>query len=365
MTVRVNKSSFNIREKLSELERPIGLKGSELMRSETVQEARDFISAGRKNLIINGRFDFWQRGTSFTGTEYTADRWQQSLSGGTATVSRQAFTLGQTEVPGNPTYYLQQSCSVGNGNCGIDQKIEDVRTGAGGPVTISFWAKGTNPGIGYWSMQLWQRFGSGGSPSGTVQNNKQLTVTSDWKKYSFTYELASISGKTLGTANNSNLNLIIRQNESDSSTSAWELNIANVQVEFGKNATEFEHRSYGEELALCQRYYEKLSADCGNGGFATLMMASKNSNTLIVGQPIFRVPKRAVGATFSHGGNLRMYNAATGSDITISSVQNSQLGTHGGYIVLVISNNTISNGDGFRVEGSNDTSAFIAFASEL
>jgi hypothetical protein len=257
MTVRVNKSSFNIREKLSELERPIGLKGSELMRSETVQEARDFISAGRKNLIINGRFDFWQRGTSFTGTEYTADRWQQSLSGGTATVSRQAFTLGQTEVPGNPTYYLQQSCSVGNGNCGIDQKIEDVRTGAGGPVTISFWAKGTNPGIGYWSMQLWQRFGSGGSPSGTVQNNKQLTVTSDWKKYSFTYELASISGKTLGTANNSNLNLIIRQNESDSSTSAWELNIANVQVEFGKNATEFEHRSYGEELALCQRYYWK------------------------------------------------------------------------------------------------------------
>ena len=39
MTVRVNKPAFNLREKLSELERPIGLKGSELMKSETVQDA--------------------------------------------------------------------------------------------------------------------------------------------------------------------------------------------------------------------------------------------------------------------------------------------------------------------------------------
>ena len=39
MTVRVNKSAFNIREKLSELERPIGVKGNELMRAETAQEA--------------------------------------------------------------------------------------------------------------------------------------------------------------------------------------------------------------------------------------------------------------------------------------------------------------------------------------
>ena len=218
-------------------------------------------SLGRRNLIINGRFDFWQRGTSFTGDEYTADRWNQARSGGTATVSRQAFTLGQTEVPGNPVYYLQQSCSVGNGNCGINQKIEDVRTGAGGPMTVSFWAKGTNPpGYGYWAMQLWQRFGTGGSPSANVENNKQLTVTANWKKYSFTYELDSVSGKTLGSDNNHHVDLIIRQHAGDGDTGAWELNLANVQVEFGRNATEFEHRSYGEELALCQRYYFKSLA---------------------------------------------------------------------------------------------------------
>ena len=320
MTVRVNKSAFNIREKLSELERPIGVKGNELMRAETLQEARDLVSAGRKNLIINGRFDFWQRGTSFTGTEYTADRWNQSLSGGTATVSRQAFTLGQTEVPGNPVYYLQQSCSVGNGNCGINQPIEDVRTGAGGPVTVSFWAKGTNPpGYGYWAMQLWQRFGTGGSPSGAVQNNKQLTVTANWKKYSFTYELDSVSGKTLGTDNNHNLDLIIRQHAGDGDTGAWELNLANVQVEFGRNATEFEHRSYGEELALCQRYYETGTNSCWSGTTATNVTYAR------VVVP-FKVRKRAtptsVSATvFDYGGGFNASSTATTNSPSVDAFQ--------------------------------------------
>ena len=80
MTVRVNKPAFNIREKLSELGRKFGLKGSELAAAETVQEARDIVSAGRKNLIYNGKMEIAQRSTSETNigsafTYYTLDRW--------------------------------------------------------------------------------------------------------------------------------------------------------------------------------------------------------------------------------------------------------------------------------------------------
>ena len=57
MTVRVNKDCFNLREKLSELERPIGLKGSELMKSETAQEAGSLLGVGRRNFIINPKSD--------------------------------------------------------------------------------------------------------------------------------------------------------------------------------------------------------------------------------------------------------------------------------------------------------------------
>ena len=82
MTVRVNKSSFNIREKLSELGRKFGLKGSELAAAETVQEARDLVSAGRKNLIINGDFRINQRsGTHTLISGYHLDRWKFQKDG--------------------------------------------------------------------------------------------------------------------------------------------------------------------------------------------------------------------------------------------------------------------------------------------
>ena len=82
MTVRVNKSAFNIREKLSELERPIGVKGNELMRAETAQEAGALLGVGRKNMIINGNQDIDQRNdgsatANFSGSgHFVTDRWE-------------------------------------------------------------------------------------------------------------------------------------------------------------------------------------------------------------------------------------------------------------------------------------------------
>ena len=77
MTIKVSKPAINIREELADLKQDTGLKGQELMRADTAQEARTAIGAGRKNLIINGGFDVWQRGTSASGTSnfFTTDRW--------------------------------------------------------------------------------------------------------------------------------------------------------------------------------------------------------------------------------------------------------------------------------------------------
>ena len=226
--------------------------------TQTEVTAKDTAArAGRKNLIINGGFDVWQRGTSFTtSAEYTADRWQLQLSGGTSTVTQQTFTVGQTEVPDNPTYYLKMNTTTGDNNCGMFHRVEDVRNGAGQNVTVSFWAKGANPSGGTFDFMSSQRFGAGGSSH--VEITTPLTVTSSWAKYTHTFSLASISGKTMGTG--SSLVLIIRQSAGDTSTTAWNLNIANVQLELGSVATDFEHRSYGEELALCQRYFWKDAA---------------------------------------------------------------------------------------------------------
>ena len=74
MTVRVSKPTFNIREKLSELDRPVGNHGTQLMQSADAAESFDLVRAGRKNRIINGDFRISQynadTSTTFKRLEY-------------------------------------------------------------------------------------------------------------------------------------------------------------------------------------------------------------------------------------------------------------------------------------------------------
>jgi len=222
--------------------------------------------AGMRNAIINGNFDIWQRGTSFTGSEYGADRWFNTRSGTTQTVTRQTFTLGQTAVPGEPTYFCRTVVSsvAGAGSFSIlVQKIEGVRAFAGQQVTISFWAKAdATKNI---AVELAQVFGSGGSPSTDVTaiGLSKVSIGTTFQKVTVTATVPSISGKTLGTNNDDNLALLIwldagsnwdaRTDTLGQQSGTFE--IAQVQVEPGPVATPFERRPIGTELALCQRYY--------------------------------------------------------------------------------------------------------------
>ena len=163
MTIRVNKQPFNIREKLSELERPIGVKGSELMRSETVYQARNALSADRKNLMINGNMAIDQRnnGSSFTATDhYVLDRYKfKENTTGSFSINRDAFPVGDQHPEGH-RYAIQIACSgatnttlSGNEHGVIFQFVEGfntIGTGFGTKaaknMTLSFWVKTNVPG---------------------------------------------------------------------------------------------------------------------------------------------------------------------------------------------------------------------------
>ena len=216
----------------------------------------------RKNLVINGQFDIWQRGTD-SGSNTTdgvlaCDRWMLASSGATKQVTRQSFALGQTDVPSNPKYFLRYAVTTGNNNAALRQRIEGVDR-VQGTVTLTFYAKGTNPGGGAFNITNRQDFGTGGSSSSVVDTGvADFTVTSSWAKKTFTFTPPSISGKTLGTNNNSYYELeIFRQPAADTSTAAYTIDIANVQLEVGSVSTDFEDRSHAEELALCERYYQR------------------------------------------------------------------------------------------------------------
>lgn len=220
------------------------------------QAAERAYQAIRKNLLINGNFDVWQRGTS-GGFGYNADRWNLGADGGgTFTNSRQEFSTGQTDVPNDPTYYARVACTVAQSGGTYNvlvQRIEDVRTAAGKTVSVSVWARG-NAGGEDFEIALAQRFGTGGSPSSSVfYTMLTTTLTTSWEQYTATYTLPTLSGKTIGTDENSYLELELL----GPINTTHQFDVAQAQVEIGNVPTDFEYRPFVEELTLCQRYYCK------------------------------------------------------------------------------------------------------------
>jgi len=174
----------------------------------------------------------------------------------------------QTDVPGNPKYYLQHVVSSVAGaanNCATQQRIEGVQTLAGQTATLSFWAKAdSNKNI---ATEFIQDFGTGGSPSSRVDTIGVTThnLTTSWQKFTVTAAIPSISGKTIGTDGNDSIRILFffdagsnfnsRTNSLGQQSGTFD--IAQVQLEEGTVATPFEHRPIGVELGLCQRYYFK------------------------------------------------------------------------------------------------------------
>ena len=297
MTVRVNKSSFNIREKLSELGRKFGLKGSELAAAETVQEAREVVSAGRKNLVINGAMSINQRyGTSShtipnaTGGTYVLDRWAiNEATDGSVSVNMDGDPAGGNgaglEVQ-EFTKAMQIACtgtdtSIGSTqNLHFFQNIEGYNTiglkwgtAFASDVTLSFWVRSNVSGIYCVGLE------NNATDRSCI---KEYTVNSGfkWQKVVLTFP-----GCTDGTWVKDNgcgirLRFCLATGASydDATEGVWgttdELATTNqtnfmtstnnrffitgVQLEKGRNATNFEHRPRGEELSLCQRYYQKI-----------------------------------------------------------------------------------------------------------
>ena len=271
---------------------------------------------GRKNYLINGNFDIWQRGTSFTATGYTADRWYGIVSGtGTTTISQQSFTLGQTDVPNEPKYYLRiaKSSGAASGDY-LSSKNESVRTFAGQATVISFYAKASAATT--LTPTIRQNFGTGGSPSSVNDAVKSdISVTTSWQKFTITHTFDSISGKTLGTGNNDHIELFFNiQNGAGDS-----VDFAQFQWEKGSVATDFEVRPIAEELSLCQRYFELAGSGsigrCTNTtsvqGIGGQWKVNKRTNpTLTLSDTSVEMGEIGVASRTSSGSSLSSYHAA-------------------------------------------------------
>ena len=226
-----------------------------------------------RNMVINGNFSVWQRGTSAsgltTGQVFVADRWSTTSSGGYTNISRQEFSNGQTDVP-NASYFLRHDIATAPDYVHIDHRVEDLRRFDGQTVTASFWAKASS------NMTLGFEFVSGHGVGGTVEvngnyapyNKGSFAVTTAWQKFTATVTTTSLAGKSLGASHC----FITRFIPSSGSAyrSRWggqsfvgQFDLAQVQLEYGDTVTPFEHRSFTDTLQACQRYYQFNGSEQG------------------------------------------------------------------------------------------------------
>ena len=224
--------------------------------------------AAGKNKVINGDFRINQRSfTSITtNATYGFDRWLMFASGGTVTHSTQAFTPGTAPVTGyeaiNFARIVSSGQSAASDRAALAQRIEDCRTFAGQTVTVSFWAK-SGSGTPNLAVNLTQNFGSGGSSAVSVDGQK-VAISTSWARYSLTFSVPSVSGKTIGTSSFLQFAFYMSAG-ADYNQAVDSLGIQNntfdvwgAQIEAGNTATAFQTATgtlAGEFAAAC-RYYQ-------------------------------------------------------------------------------------------------------------
>ena len=244
---------------------------------------------GRRNIIINGVHKISQRGTANVtglgdGDEGypLTDRWRHTVGAGAGryTASQEAIT----DLPGFTTC-LKIACTTEDTTIAaserfmLEQRIEgqDLQqlkkgTSDAESVTVSFYVKGHDSatytvglydtdgrqiGATFSVTTSWARqtVTFPGDTSGTLANDN----TAQLHLRFFLHGGATYTGGTFATAWESATNANQISNSADSifESQSATFFITGVQLEVGSQATPFEHRSFGEELALCQRYYWK------------------------------------------------------------------------------------------------------------
>ena len=225
--------------------------------------------AGRR--LNNGNMDVWQRGTPIATMAFGADRWKTySTATGVAN-----YNVTNTQVADNPISAggYSYSVAVADTSTSIDfitvtQLIEQANLtsiNTGDSLTLSFWIKKTRDlasdatfkvmamtpasSKDTWSSVQYQ---STDSLVSTPFSENYNSLSTSWVKKTATFTV---------TANMVTRGLGLCFQIGDSNVTAGAGSTAEiyrftaVQLEKGDTATDFEHRSYGEELALCQRYY--------------------------------------------------------------------------------------------------------------
>lgn len=254
----------------------------------------------RRNLLYNGAMQVAQRGTSSTGITssgyYTADRWQIGLSsmgtwtntieadGPSGTGFTKSFKMLCTTADSSPAasdLIIFQQALEGQDLQGLKKGTADAES-----LTLSFWVKSNVTGTyivrfsdednGRYISQSYTVTSSGvwekkiitipGDTSGVISNDNNRSLNLQWWLGAGNDYKSGSLGTSWGADVAANF-AVGQVNVAANTNNYWQ--VTGVQLETGTVATEFEFKSYGTELAECQRYYQVDSNAQFFGGYGT------------------------------------------------------------------------------------------------
>jgi len=349
---------------------------------------------GRRNIIINGAMQVAQRSASVTGIGasagyFTLDRWKISTA-----ASAGRLTMTQTaDGPSGFANCIKLDCTTADAsiaageNLVLQQRLEgqdlqQIKKGTSDAesITVSFYVKAN--AVFTFGCELFDQ-----------DNNRQITklfaTTTDWVRHELTFPadttgafgddnarsldiqflLHAGSNLTSGTLNTSSFASTTDANRAVGISSFYSSTdnnffITGVQLEVGSVATPFEHRSFGETLALCQRYFEIHTTLVD---FHTLAMASAVSSTQAIFFMPFVVTKRAAPTvTFSASGTFTAVtaNGSNAGAATAIAAATADIDEMRGLLTV---GSGLSAGDASLLQmlGTQDSAATVKLDSEL
>jgi len=294
-------------------------------------------SAIGKNLIINGNMAIAQRATSVTGITsagyYTCDRWNiANTTAGTWTQTQ------DTDVPTGQGFAtsIKMDCTTADASLavgdqlGLETRLEGLNcqqleygTANAKSTTLSFWVKSNKTGV--YTFEYFQP-----DSSRSISQTYTISVANTWEKKTIT-----IDGDTSGAINNdnglglllkwwlaagtnwtsgtlatswatlSNPNRVSSSNVNLADSTSNYINITGVQLEANTTATPFENLQYGQQLALCQRYYWRWTDE------HAVSNATFYSTVAVYGVLSFNTTMRAAPTfTVSAAAHFNIFNSA-------------------------------------------------------
>ena len=317
---------------------------------------------GNRNLIINGAMKVAQRGTSQTGVDAngyaTVDRFQALQSGTDAYIEQHQVDVASGTTPYTSGFRKAFQVKNGNQTSGagssdqvyISHKMEaqDIANSgwnylsSSSNITLSFWVKSsvaqnfygyliTKDGSSYLypfetgslTADTWTKI------TKTIPGNSNITVNNDTgtglelviAPFFGTDKTGSVSLNAWGAYNSS-----VRMPDN---TSTWyttddaTFEITGVQLEVGSVATDFEHRSFNDDLRRCQRYYQEVGMSVQMAGGSSGSSAIGNVNVPIA-CAMRAAPTVASGITYHmwHGDNDGRNNNGTAMTVVSYGTSN-------------------------------------------